>query len=211
MTRLIVVLAMLMCFRPATLRADDGPEALLSQILASDFSDDPQSRYGHVFYRDGRSIAAGCVNEECAERRETFDGADDPLVIITRWQIVDVRMEKPTKALVTVRSRVIATADGQNEKRKIVPLAEPRDEEMVYQVWKRKGHWLWVDPPILPRVGYTAVRRAVAERQVDELKDLIAARGPGPNGGWERLLPLYQAELAALDALRPVAEANSAP
>ena len=61
----------------------------------------------------------------------------------------------------------------------------------------------------MARVGYAAVRRAVAEREVDELKDLIARRGP--NGLWEKLLPLYQAELSDLDALRPVAEANSAP
>ena len=113
-----------------------------------------------------------------------------------------------TKALVTVRARVIAVAQGQNEERKIVPLAKPKDEDTVYRVWRRKGRWLWVDPPPTLRVGYQAVRQAVA-KQVDELKDLTATRHP--NDLWLRLLPLYQAESAALEALRPIAEANAVP
>jgi len=190
------------------LLAADRPEVFLSGILAHDFDGHHEYRFYHVYYPDGRYIAAGCVNQDCGEARETFYADSDPLIIIARWQVVDVRMESRTKAVVTVRSRVIATAEGQNEKRRIIPLAEPRDEDVAYRVWKRKGQWKWVEPPPIPRVGFWAVRKAVAD-EVDELKGLIAERGR--KNGWDHLLLLYQAELGDVDALTPVAEANRAP
>jgi len=188
--------------------AAEGPEAFLSNILTHDFDGDDAARIGHVFYPDGRYIAAECVNEDCGERREVFYPDADPTIIIARWRVIDVRMESKTKAVVTVRNRVVATAEGQNEKRKILPLPEPRDEEVSYRVWKRKGGWKWVEPPQVARVGFKAVRGAVAA-EVENLKELIAERGP--KNGWDHLLQLYQAELADLDALAPLAEANAAP
>jgi hypothetical protein len=50
---------------------------------------------------------------------------------------------------VKVRYTVIARAEGNNIHRKIIPLPAPREEELAYRVWKRKGEWFWVDPPEL--------------------------------------------------------------
>jgi len=186
--------------------ATERPETFLSRLLASDFDGEIFPRHGNVLYTDDKGAWVGECG--CQEPRENFYPGNDPTIIIARWRVIDVRMESKTKAVVTVRNRVVATAEGQNEKRKILPLPEPRDEEVSYRVWKRKGGWKWVEPPQVARVGFKAVRGAVAA-EVENLKELIAKYGA--INGWDELLPLYQAELADLDALAPLAEANAAP
>ena len=163
---------------PGPILAADWPEAFLSTILAHDFDGDPEPRFDHVFYPDGRYIADGCVHEECGERREIFYAGDGPLRIIAHWRVIDVRMESKTRAVVTVRDRVIATVKGHNWERRIVPLPEPQDEDMIYRVWKRKSGWKWVEPPPIPRVGFWAVRKVVADN-ISRESELIAEFGPG--------------------------------
>ena len=205
MTRAFLPLIALLFLWPVPLRAADGPEEFLSKLLASDFAGDMEPRHDHVLYRDGRYIHEACVHEECAERRENFYPATDPLIIVTQWRVVGTRMDSPTKALITVRYRLIATAEGRNWDRKIVPMVEPRDEDVIYRVWRHKGQWLWVDPPPIARVGYEGVRAAVAE-EIAEQERLL--KGDPNRDDWRQILGLYRDELAALDALEPLASAN---
>jgi hypothetical protein len=120
-------------------------------------------------------------------------------------------MESKNKALITVRYRVIAraeriTVERENDTRRIIPYNPPRDEEITYKVWRRKGQWMWVDPPEMPRVGYEAVRKAVENEVIDYERRI--AKGD-EDGFWRRSLRPYKAELAALEALRPIIEADA--
>ena len=205
MIKLVGVAFFALLLAPLPAAAAGGAADFLARLLATDFDGDCIPRHDNVFYTDGKAEVGDCG---CSEPRENFAADQSALIIISRWRVVATRMETRTKAVVTVESRVIATAEGQSEKRKIVPLPQPRDEVVEYRVWRRRGRWLWVDPPELPRVGLEAVRQAVA-KDIQERDEVLAKHGP--NGLWENLQPHYRAELADLDALRPVAEANRAP
>ncbi|MEO5335992.1 MAG: hypothetical protein H7841_03715 [Magnetospirillum sp. WYHS-4] len=194
--------------RSVPLLAADGPAEFLSVILASDFAGDGEARIARCHFTDGRIIAEGCVNRDCAERRESYLAETDPLVIVSRWEIVGTSWEAKAKALVKVRYTVIGTAEGNNIHRKIVPLAAPREDEVTYKVWKRKGRWVWVDPPEVLHVGYEGVRTAL-QAKIDRLETGLV-RTPD-NELWQRNLPLYREQLAALEALRPLAVPPASP
>ena len=204
---LAIVLAALV-LRPASAQTDTGPEDFLAPLIAGDFSGDPEARFDRSFYPDGRTVALGCVNRDCGERREVFDSRTDPLIIVTRWEIVGTAWETKAKALVKVRYTVIGTAEGNNIHRKITPLPAPREDEATYKVWKRKGQWFWVDPPEVPHVGYEGVRTAL-KKHIAHFEELIAEKVDNPLV--ERHLPFYRQQLAALEALRPMAAPPSSP
>lgn len=203
MKRTLFSLLALLFLWPVSLRAADGPEEFLSRLLDTDFAGDCVPRHDNVLYTDGKGDSVGDCG--CAEPRSNFYPEYDPLIIITRWRVVGTRMETPAKALITVRYRLIASAEGRNEDRKIVPLSEPRDEDVTYRVWRRKGQWRWVDPPSIVRVGYEGVRTAVA-KAVGHLAELLEERPDRDD--WRQILGLYRAELAALVVLEPLAAAN---
>lgn len=183
----------------------EKPDEFFSHLVAADIAGAFVHRYGHVLYTDGKQDVGDCG---CSMPREAFFADGDPLIIVTRWQVVATRMQSPTKALVTVRYRTIATAEGQEDQRKIVPVP-PRDEDVTYRLRQRKGRWVWVDPPPRARVGYQAVRDAVAKK-ADEFSDLLIKTDPSRED-WRRALAGYRDELAALDALDPVATRESLP
>jgi hypothetical protein len=189
--------------------AEERPEAFLSKLLLSDFEGRYDFRFDKIYYTTELEIESSC---ECSGlRREVYHPHFNSLFIITGWQIVKTKMESKSKALVTVRYRVIAKAERisverENDVRQIIPYNPPRDEELTYQVWRRKGQWMWVDPPEMPRVGYEAVRKAVEEEIADYGK-LIAAHGD--NGLWGRNREIFRTELSALEALRPIIEADA--
>jgi hypothetical protein len=202
--------------------AEERPEAFLSELLTTDFVGEYLPRRDKIIYTDGvYMLGDGC----CSEPRENFEARFSSLFIITNWQIVKTKMESKHKALVTVRYRVIAKAERisverENDVRRITPYDPPRNEELTYQVWRCKGQWkwvdreemhcdgqwMWVDPPEMPRVGYEAVRNAVEEDTIKLRKDV--ANHPD-HVLWPKLLPLNEAELAALEALRPIIEADA--
>ena len=107
-----------------------------------------------------------------------------------------------------VQYTVIAVTEGENERRKIVSLPAPREEEVTYKVWKRKGQWFWVDPPEVPYVGYEGARMAL-KRHIAHFEELIAEKVDNPLV--ERHLPFYRQQLAALEALRPMTAPPSSP
>ena len=74
---------------------------------------------------------------------------------------------------------------------------------MVYKVWRRKGRWLWVDPPPVPRIGFWAVRDADAQ-ETARLRESMALNSGEVLELKRRSLAFLEAELAALDALRPM-------
>ena len=202
MRSLVIALLAFGLLRSVPLLAADGPAEFLSVILASDFAGDGEARIARCHFTDGRIIAEGCVNRDCAERRESYLAETDPLVIVSRWEIGGTSWEAKAKALVKVRYTVIGTAEGNNIHRRIVPLAAPREDEATYKVWKRKGQWVWVDPPEVPYVGYEGAVAALA-REISEHERLLAKRGG--NELWHRALLSYRRQLADLEALRPAA------
>lgn len=133
----VAIFALLLAALPAA--AAEGAADFLSGLLATDFDGDCIPRHDNVFYTDGKAEVGDCG---CSEPRENFAADQSALIIISRWRVVGTRMETRTKAVVTVESRVIATAEGQNEKRRIVPLPQPQDEVVEYRVWQRKGRWV---------------------------------------------------------------------
>ena len=208
MKPLVILLSLLALLWPAAVGASGGPEEFLSAILSSDFQGDTRARLGKCHYTDGRFVAAECVRGDCAERREAFHPITDPLIVVSHWAIRKHVPEEPDKATFTARYTVIATTQGENEKRRIVPLAAPREEEATYKVWKRKGRWVWVDPPEVPYVGYEGVRTALT-REIAEDERLLLKHGE--NELWRRALLSYRQQLAALEALRPLAAPPSSP
>ncbi len=202
MRRWLFIVAALLALLPVPSFAADGPEAFLSALLTTNFEGDCIPLHGHVLYSDGRSFFP--IDCDCGpEPRENFFPNNDLLIVVTSWRITDVHMETRTKALITARYHVIATAEREGDQRKIVPSSTSHEEDVTYKVWLRKGRWFWVDPPELPRVGYYAVRDAVA-KEVSDRRGILA-KHTGPEQDFHRrALAHYEAELAALDALRPM-------
>jgi hypothetical protein len=196
-TLLLAILLLL----PAPLYAADGPGEFLAGLLASDFEGDCIPRHDNVLYTDGVYFLGNC---DCGESRSNFNPDSSPLVIVSRWQVAGTRMVSRNQAFVTVRFRVLATAKGQNEARKIKAHFPPRDESVTFRVWRRKGRWMWVDPPVMPRVGFEAVHRAVSawKNELEEVQRL----DPHPNTA--ALIAAYIPQLAAIEALRPAYEAD---
>jgi hypothetical protein len=204
--------------------AEERPEAFLSRLITSDFNGDCDPRFDKIYYTTELEIENSC---ECSGlRREVYHPHFNSLFIITNWQIVKTKMESKSKALVTVRYRVIAKAERisverENDVRQITPYDPPRDEELTYQVWRCKGQWkwvdreempcdgqwMWVDPPEMPRVGYEAVRKAV-EGKYRRLEDDLLKEEP-ENTFWQKIRDIYKAELSALEALRPIIKADA--
>jgi hypothetical protein len=209
MKKIIITLAITLGLWSFPALAGEGPEVFLSSLIASDFAGDCEPRFDKIHYTDGIMFLGDC---DCKERREIFDTDASPLFIISSWQIVKTKMESKNKALITVRYRVIAkakriTVERENDVRRIIPYDPPRDEEITYRVWRRKGQWMWVDPPEMPRVGYEAVRNSIRKR-IEHYEDDLLKEYPDRDD-WRRQLAFYKTELAALEALRPIIEADA--
>jgi hypothetical protein len=208
MKKIIAILAITFGLWSFPAFAEERPEAFLSRLITSDFNGDCEPRFDKIHYTDGIMFLGDC---DCKERREIFDTDASPLFIVSRWQVVGTKMKSKNKALITVRYRVIAKAERisverENDVRQIIPYNPPHDEEITHNVWRRKGKWMWVDPPEMPRVGHEAVLKAM-ERKIADYEKLIARRGD--NGLWGRNLQIYKTELSALEALRPIIEADA--
>ncbi len=201
MRRLLSFFSILLALLPVPSIAADGPEAFLSALLTSDFAGDSFPRHDNVLYTDDKGPTLGDC--DCSEPRENFYPMDEPVVLVTAWRITGVDMQTRTKALVTVRYRVVASIEGWADKhnRKVIP--SPHEEDMVYKVWRRKGRWLWVDPPPVPRIGFWAVRDADAQ-ETARLRESMALNSGEVLELKRRSLAFLEAELAALDALRPM-------
>jgi hypothetical protein len=201
--RKLALLMVLVFLVPRSLLAADGPTEFLARLLASDFNGDHDLRRDNILYTDGVYHSGDC---DCAEPRSNFYPQEEPLTIVSSWRVIGLRMETRNKALVKVRFRTLATAQDYGEDRRIEAYPAPRDDDVTFRVWRRKGRWLWVDPPGRPWVGLDAVERTTEKWKTDlenVYKIASAERDDLP-----RAIELYKAQLIALKALRPAYEAD---
>jgi hypothetical protein len=108
---------------------------------------------------------------EDADVREAYDAKTDNIIIISDWHLVKVEMLSATSALATAHFRVVAETklglvhlhdDISQFERTILPLPEPREEDVTYPLRLKKGRWFLVDPP-LPRVNASEITELLRE------------------------------------------------
>jgi hypothetical protein len=131
------------------------PDAVLSEILTHALQCDGGFRVGKVMWTrpDRTHKGGGC---DCTEPRETFFPRDSPIVIVSTWKLAGREMQSATRALFSVEFQVLATTEGEGDKRNILPLTKPSGERVTYQLRLKNGQWFLVDPP-LPRVGLAGI------------------------------------------------------
>src|SRR6266481_2540030 len=136
--------------------ASVSPDAFLSEVLSKDFEGDGVFRLGRIiFTKPQRQVPTDC---DCQGPDEVFDPKKDRIVIASDWAVVETKMESVDLAAVKVRFRVVALTKGEGDfsnkdkQRRILPLAMPRNEFVVYHLRQAVDRWALVDPP-LPRVG----------------------------------------------------------
>lgn len=162
---------------------------VLTNTLADDFGGDDMLRPGRVLHADGTVWKS----REELDGKDWFDVARSPLVIVSRWEMVGTQFTSPTEARITVRYRVVATTEGMGSARRIVTLAQPREEVVTYCLWLRDGEWKLVDPP-MPRVGFWAALDALAY----EVKASMSRPADS-----KETLTYYRRELAKMETLAP--------
>ncbi|HLN24785.1 MAG TPA: hypothetical protein VK558_12470 [Patescibacteria group bacterium] len=186
-------------FAPPALAAEDAAVAALQQVVGGDFDGDVMSRRDKVAFTDAKTPAVGDCS--CTLRRDSWD-LDEDLVVVSAWQLVDIRRLSPSQETARVRFHVVAKASRPSAEashgilsrlQRITLPEEPFDQTVTYKIRLRDGQWRLIDPP-RPRVALapllTRLRGALAFR-TDE-----AARAKQQNAPRrEKMAQLYGAYL----------------
>ncbi len=92
--------------------------------------------------------------------------------------------------------------DGENviTYRKIIPLPAPQEEIVDYRIWKIKGQWKLVDPP-LPRVSVSSPFEFMHHNIRDEEEVLV--KSP-ERDDLRRNMESYKEQLKVLESLLPL-------
>jgi hypothetical protein len=136
--------------------AEESPESFLTKILEEDFQGDGGSRIHKGYYSDGKGEDVGDC--DCKMSRAIYFLHEDPLLVVTKWEIVRVDAKRKNSAVVDVRFRVCGRTEGEtwtghkngvhiDTLRSIVPFEAIADETVTYRLVKKKSGWLLVDPP----------------------------------------------------------------
>ncbi|MFA6021272.1 MAG: hypothetical protein WC722_13495 [Rhodospirillales bacterium] len=176
-----VILAALLLLSSSVCLAEESPERFLSQILEEDFQGDGGSRAGKAYYSDGKGDEVGDCG--CVMSRAVYDVKGDPLLVVTKWEIVRVDAKRKKTAVIDVRFRVCGRTEGErwagykngvhiDTLRSIVPFEAIADETVTYRLVKKMSGWLLVDPP-LPGVAQEAVAKEM-QRQLVRFEEVIA-------------------------------------
>lgn len=207
MRNVVMLLAVLAALVPGRIMAEETPSEFLSALLKEDFVSEGTSRYNKDYYTDGKGDIVGDC--DCSEPRGLFVPWQDPVVFVAaEWKLNGLRMETPSKAIITVYFSVLARTEGRRGYivrngvpiqiyRKIIPLPSPEEETVVYRVWKIKGHWKLVDPP-LPRISISSPIKEILYN-INKDKEILAESPDRDDLRNE--LQSYQEQLRVLKAL----------
>ncbi|MDK9722550.1 MAG: hypothetical protein OEL53_15345 [Rhodospirillales bacterium] len=128
----------------------------MTKILEEDFQGDGGSRAGKAYYSDGKGDEVGDCG--CVMPRAMYRLHEDPLLVVTKWEIVRIEAKQKKSAVIDVRFKVCGKTEGERwsamaghprkeSYRSMAPYASRVDEIVTYRLVKKKDGWLLVDPP----------------------------------------------------------------
>ena len=150
---------------PCSSKAAESAAAFLATVLADDFNGDGSSRIHKTYFSDGKGEDTGDC--QCSMSRAIYDLKEEPMTFVASWQISNIVMHSPRKAVIEGKFLVLARTEGrgwtavENGVRKdtfrtIIPLSNSEIEIVTYHLEKFNGRWKLVDPPT-PRVAIKPV------------------------------------------------------